>query len=185
MIVRIFRKLEILIDRASHFLLVLSGILVLLMAWIVTYGVVKRYAFHAPDPYTYELSTMFLLFCGVLAVAAVESLDRHVRNDILSSRFLERVQIVLLRIVFPFMALIFVVLLTWKSAGNALYALRIGQVSASPWAVPLAPIKFVIPVGYGLLCLVLIGKFCHGIAALKHGGKQDLHERSTDPADGL
>jgi len=167
---KIVHKLESLIDRASHFLLILSGILVLLMAWVVTYGVVKRYAFHAPDPYTYEISTMFLLFCGVLAVAAVENLDRHVRNDMLSSRFPKGVQLVLLRIIFPFFALIFVALLTWKSVGNALYALQIGQVSASPWAVPLAPIKFVIPIGYGLLCLILTGKFCRGLAQLK-GGK--------------
>jgi TRAP-type mannitol/chloroaromatic compound transport system permease small subunit len=167
LIPKIIRKFEYLIDRVSHFLLVLSGILVLLMAWIVTYGVIKRYAFHAPDPYTYELSTMFLLFCGVLAVAAVEKMDRHVRNDILSSRFPESVQLILLRITFPFFALLFVVILTWKSWSNALYALRIGQVSASPWAVPLAPIKFVIPLGYGLLCLVLIGKFCHGLAQFR------------------
>jgi TRAP-type mannitol/chloroaromatic compound transport system permease small subunit len=173
LITKIIHKLEFLIDRASHLLLILSGILVLLMAWIVTYGVIKRYAFHAPDPYTYELSTMFLLFCGVLAVAAVENMDRHVRNDILSSRFPEGVQLVLLKIIFPFLALLFVVLLTWKSGGNALYALRIGQVSASPWAVPLAPIKFVIPAGYGLLCLVLIGKICHGIARLTRGKDKD------------
>ncbi len=173
MIAKIAHKLEHLIGRASQFLLILSGILVLLMAWVVTYGVIKRYVFHAPDPYTYEISTMFLLFCGVLAVAAVEKMDRHVRNDMISSRFPEGVQRILLKIIFPFFALIFVVLLTWKSGGNALYALRIGQVSASPWAVPLAPIKFVIPVGYGLLCLVLIGKICHGITQFKTG-KQDL-----------
>ena len=44
-----------------------SGILIFLMAWLQTYGVTKRYIFHAPDPTAYELSTMFLLFCGVLA----------------------------------------------------------------------------------------------------------------------
>lgn len=173
MITKIFHKLDYLIDRASHLLLVMSGVLILLMAWVVTYGVIKRYAFHAPDPYTYEISTMFLLFCGVLAVAAVEKMDRHVRNDILSSRFPEGVQLILLKIIFPLLALLFVVLLTWKSCNNALYALRIGQVSASPWAVPLAPIKFVIPVGYGLLCLVLIGKFCQGLAQLKGRKKRN------------
>ena len=176
MITKVVNKLDYLVDRASHILLVLSGVLVLVMAWVVTYGVAKRYVFHAPDPYTYEISTMFLLFSGVLAVAAVERLDRHVRNDILAVRFSEGVQLIMLRIIFPFLALIFVVLLTWKSISNALYALRIGQVSASPWAVPLAPIKFVIPVGYGLLCLVLIGKFCQGLAQLKGRKNRDRIE---------
>lgn len=167
LITKVFKKLDYLIDRASHILLILSGVLVLIMAWVVSYGVVKRYAFHAPDPYTYEISTMFLLFCGVLAVAAVEKLERHVRNDILAVRFPEGMKLIVLKIIFPFLALLFCLLLTWKSVTNALYALQIGQVSSSPWAVPLAPIKFVIPVGYGLLCLVLFGKFCQGLAQLK------------------
>jgi TRAP-type mannitol/chloroaromatic compound transport system permease small subunit len=134
-----------------------------MMAWIESYGVIKRYAFHSPDPASYELSTMFLLFCGVLAVAGVERLDRHVRNDILSSRFPERMKVIVLQTIFPLMALIFCVVLTWKSVGNALYSLEIGQISQSPWAVPLAPIKFIIPVGYTLLCIVLLGKICRGI----------------------
>ncbi len=169
---RVIQKLDHWIGHASHLLMLLSGGLVLLMAWIETYGVIKRYAFHSPDPAAYELSTMFLLFCGVLAVAGVERLDRHVRNDMISSRFPERMKVILLKTIFPFMALIFCVVLTWKSVGNALYSLEIGQVSQSPWALPLAPIKFVIPVGYTLLCLVLLGKLCQGIVLLKGGKNQ-------------
>ena len=164
------QKLDHWMDRATLFLLLMSGIMILLMAWGETYGVVKRYVFHAPDPFAYELSTTFLLFCGVLAVAGVERLDRHVRNDLIASRFSQRVKVIALNVIFPFLALLFVAVLTWKSVGNALYSLDIGQVSQSTWRVPLTPIKFVIPLGYTLLCLVLIGKFCKGFALLK-GGK--------------
>lgn len=164
---RVIRKLDDGIGRISHLLMLVSGILILLMAWVETYGVVKRYVFHAPDPFAYELSTMFLLFCGVLAVAGVERLDRHVRNDLVASRFPERMKVIVLHTLFPLLALIFCSVLTWKSVGNALYALEIGQVTQSTWALPLAPIKFVIPLGYTLLCLVLLGKFCRGINMLK------------------
>ena len=167
MLMRVIRKLDHWIGRISHLLMLLSGILILLMAWVESYGVVKRYVFHDPDPAAYELSTMFLLFCGVLAVAGVERLDRHVRNDMLASRFPPRVKLILLNTIFPLMALIFCIVLTWKSVGNALYALEIGQVSKTSWALPLAPIKFVIPLGYTLLCLVLLSKFCRGINMLK------------------
>jgi TRAP-type mannitol/chloroaromatic compound transport system permease small subunit len=119
---------------------------------------------------------MFLLLCGILAVAGVERLDRNVRNDLISSRFPQRMEVIALKIIFPFLALLFVAVLMWKSVGNALYALRIGQISASPWAVPLAPIKFVIPAGYLLLCLVLIGKFIRGFASLKQGKKPGQEE---------
>jgi TRAP-type mannitol/chloroaromatic compound transport system permease small subunit len=103
------------------------------------------------------------LFCGVLAVAGVERLDRHVRNDLIASRFPERFKVIVIQTIFPLMALIFCVVLTWKSLGNALYALDIGQTTKTSWALPLAPIKFVIPLGYTLLCLVLLSKLCRGI----------------------
>jgi len=170
------QKLDHWLGRASHTLILISGILILLMAWVETYGVIKRYAFNAPDPLAYELSSMFLLFCGVLAVAGVERLDRHVRNDLVASRFPSRVKVIVLSIIFPFLSLIFCGVLTWKSLGNALYALEIGQVSQSPWALPLAPVKLVIPLGYTLLCLVLIRKFVQGIALLRGGKTADPTE---------
>jgi len=160
---RVIRKLDEGIGRISQWLMLVSGGLILLMAWIESYGVVKRYIFNNPDPAAYELSTMFLLFCGVLAVAGVERLDRHVRNDLIASRFPERFKVIVIQTIFPLMALIFCVVLTWKSLGNALYALDIGQTTKTSWALPLAPIKFVIPLSYTLLCLVLFSKLCRGI----------------------
>jgi len=174
---RVMQRLDHWIGRASLFLMLVSGVMILLMAWGETYGVVKRYVFRAPDPLAYELSTMLLLFCGVLAVAGVEWLDRHLRNDLVASRFPQRMQVIVLRTIFPLLALIFCAVLTWKSVGNALYALQIGQVTQSTWALPLAPIKFVIPLGYTLLCLVLIGKFCQGIALLRGGKGPDRTEQ--------
>jgi len=179
--IKVIQKLDHWLGRASHLLMLLSGILVLSMAWIESYGVVKRYVFHNPDPAAYELSTMFLLFCGVLAVAGVERLDRHVRNDMLASRFPERFKAIVIQTLFPLMALIFCAVLTWKSLGNALYALEIGQVSKTSWALPLAPIKFVIPLGYTLLCLVLLSKFCRGINNMLRGFKTQT--RTEEPKE--
>ena len=173
---RVVQKLDHWLGRTSLFLMLLSGIMILLMAWGETYGVVKRYAFHAPDPFAYELSTMLLLFCGVLAVAGVERLDRHVRNDLVASRFPQSMKFIALRVIFPLLALLFVAVLTWKSLGDAMYALEIGKVSQSTWRLPLAPVKFVIPFGYILLCLVLIGKFCQGIALLRGSKYRDQIE---------
>ena len=139
---------------------------------------VKRYIFDSPDSSAYELSTLFLLFCGVLAVAGVERLDQHVKNDILSSRFPPRVNSAVIETLFPLLALVFCAVLTWKSLDNAVYALQIGQVTQSPWALPLAPIKFVIPFGYGLLCLVLLSRFIHGVYGLTRKTDGDRPARS-------
>ena len=178
MFLRVMQKLDHWIGSVSQLLLIVSGVLILLMAWLQTYGVVKRYMFNAHDPLAYELSTMFLLFCGVLAVAGVEKLDQHVRNDIVASRFPSMMRLIVISIIFPLLALVFCGVLTWKSLGNALYALDIGQVSQSTWKLPLAPIKLVIPFGYTLLCLILIGKICRGIALLCGGKKQEQTEQS-------
>ena len=142
------QKLDHALGRVSLFFMLISGILVFLMAWIETYGVIKRYVFRSPDPFAYEISTMFLLFCGVLAVAGVEFLDRHVRNDLVASRFPTRMKDIVLGTIFPVLALIFCAVLTWKSLGDAIYTMQIGKVSQSTWKLPLAPIKFVIPFGY-------------------------------------
>ena len=167
------QKVDHWIGRVSHFLLIISGILILLMAFAQTYGVVQRYIFHAPDSFAYELSTLCLLFCGILAVAGVEKLDQHVMNDIISSHFPPSVKAIITGTIFPVLALIFCAVLTWKSMDNALYALKIGQVTQSPWALPLAPIKLAIPVCYILLCIVLISKIIHGIVLMKSGKKRN------------
>ena len=149
------------------------------MSLAQTYGVVKRYVFRSPDPLAYEMSTMFLLFCGVLAVAGVEWLGRNVKNDIISSRFPPRMRSIVIGIIFPVLALVFCVVLTWKSLDNALYALKIGQVTQSTWALPLAPIKLVIPFGYILLCLVLVVKIIQGFILSKNPNKSEQSDKAT------
>jgi TRAP-type mannitol/chloroaromatic compound transport system permease small subunit len=167
------KKLNEWLGGISQFLILVSGLMIMTMSFAQTYGVVKRYVFHAPDPFAYELSTMFLLFCGVLAVAGVEWLDRNVRNDIVSSRFPSTVRVIVINTVFPLLALVFCAVLTWKSLDNAIYALQIGQVTQSTWALPLAPIKLVIPFGYILLCLVLVAKIAKGIVLIRNPKKHD------------
>ena len=57
------------LERVSDLGLVISGILILVMSLLSTYGVGRRYLLHSPEPYSYELSTILLVACVVLAVA--------------------------------------------------------------------------------------------------------------------
>jgi len=61
------------------------------------------------------------------------------------------------------------VTVTWKSFTTSLYSLKIHEVSSSAWAVPLFPIKIVVPVGYALLVIVLLLKLAQGVAELASG----------------
>lgn len=164
---KIKRILNLLIGNLSHTFLVISGILIVLMALGATYGSIRRYAFNSPEPYSYELSSMFLLLSFVLAVAAVEKQNRFIRCDLLTRLFSENINTIILNIISPILGLLFFGVVIWQSWGDAWYAFQIGQTSSSSWPVPLFPIKIIIPIGYTLLCLVLAGRLYLGLASLK------------------
>ncbi len=164
------QKIDRILDRASNLFAVLSGIMILLMAFTATYGVLRRYLFKSPEPYSYELSTIFLLWTFVLAVAHLEKLDGHLRVDFFIVLLPERLRLLLLNIIGPLSGLVFCSVLTYEGLKVALYSLEIGERSMSIWAVPLFPIKIIIPLGYGLLCAVLLLKITRGFIYI-HGHK--------------
>ena len=166
------QTIDRIIEILSHAFLVLSGILIVIMMFSATYGVVRRYAFNSPEPYSYEISTMFLLFSFVFAISAVERLGRHIRVDFVSSHLPENAQHIIVNIIAPLMGLFFAFMLTWKGVEISLFSLKIGEVSSSSWREPLFPIKLMVPVGYTLLVLVLLARIYKGFAYLKGGAKK-------------
>ena len=166
MVKKIIQILDRTIERAGYYALLFSGILILLMSWLSTYGVARRYVLNSPEPYSYELSTIFLVACVVLAVAALQRRGRHLRVDFIASRFSGGVQDILINIVTPILALFYVVALAWQSWDCAWYSLKMGEISQSAWREPWWPTKMVVPIGTGLLCLVLIAQLCRGVTSL-------------------
>jgi TRAP-type mannitol/chloroaromatic compound transport system permease small subunit len=169
---KVIQILDRVIEHAGSIALLFSGILIFLMAWLSTYGVARRYALNSPEPYSYELSTIFLVACVIFAVAGVQQLGRHLRVDFISIHFSENVQDILLNIVVPILALFYVVLLTWQSWDAAWYSLQIGEISQSAWREPWWPTKMTVAVGGGLLCLALIAQLCHGVTSLVRRSKK-------------
>ncbi|MBN1190933.1 MAG: TRAP transporter small permease subunit [Dehalococcoidales bacterium] len=171
----IFLTIDRIIERVGDWGLVSSGILILLMSFLSTYAVSRRYIFHNPDSYSYELSTIFLTACAVLAVSGLQRYKRHLRVDFVANYFNPAVQTFLLDVLGPLLALVFVPIITWQSWNSALYSFNIGETSLSIWQEPLFPTKFVIPVSMFWLCLVLIAQLVRGITAtvrtIKTGGR--------------
>lgn len=160
-------KIDRVLERISNLFAVLSGVLVLLMAFTASYGVFRRYVFNSPEPYSYELSTMFLLWTFVLAIAYVEKLDGHLRVDFFVVLLPKKIRLFMLNVIGPLFGLVFCSVLTWEGWTVAMYSLEIGEKSMSVWAVPLFPVKIIIPVGYGLLCVVLVLKIIRGFLSLR------------------
>jgi TRAP-type C4-dicarboxylate transport system permease small subunit len=164
---KIKRSLDRWIKRINQVLVVFAGSLIVIMAFLATYGSFRRYIFNAPEPVSYELSKIFLLLSFVLAIAAVEMQDRFLRCDLLLERLPDNIRNIISNILSPILGIVFFGIITWISFSDSLRAFQIDQHSQSSWPVPLFPIKLMIPTGYGFLCLILLMRLFRGLLRLK------------------
>jgi TRAP-type mannitol/chloroaromatic compound transport system permease small subunit len=173
---RIILIADRIIEKISNWGLISSGILILIMAFLTTYGVGRRYLFNDPEPYSYELSTIFLTVCVVLAVSGLQRYKRHLRVDFIANYMSPKVQGILMDIVTPLLALVFVSIITWQSWEITMYSLSVGETSQSAWEEPLWPTKLTIPICMFWLCLVLLAQLIKGIKNLIRGVKPEQKE---------
>lgn len=161
---RVLQFLGSLLDRITRLSWLFSGALIVLMAFVTGYGVVMRYIFKNPDPYAYEISYIIMLACVVFSIAQTQRLGRHLRVDIFDRYIPERIRGIIMNIVTPVVGLFLCVPLVWKSWGQAWFALQSGQTTATT-GIPVFPMMLTIPIGTGLLCLVLIAQIVRYLAS--------------------
>jgi TRAP-type C4-dicarboxylate transport system permease small subunit len=164
---RVSQVLSSWVDRVVHFFWVFAGALITLMAFVTGYGVFTRYVLRNPDPYTYEIDSILMLACVVFAIAYTQKLGRHLRIDLLDRSLPETYRLVLLNVIGPTIGLIFCAVLTWKTWETAWSALQTGEVTRGTWVIPTFPIRIIVPIGTGLLCLVLLNQILRYIASPK------------------
>ena len=166
---KILRFLDKIIELLSNVAILFSGILLLAMGFNVTYGVISRYIFNSPSIYAIEMTKILMIPALVLAVSYVQRNGRHLKVDFLSSHFPKMAQHVLSEIAVPIMGLFVVYVLVWKGWASMVYSFQIHETSFAVWEEPLWPVRLTIPIGYGLLCLVMIGQLFKGIGRLFTG----------------
>ncbi len=184
MVKNVFAKLDRIIEQVGNWGLISAGVLILIMSFLSTYAVARRYIFHNPESYSYELSTIFLTACVVLAVSGLQRYKRHLRVDFVANYLHPTVQTVLLDIVGPLLALTYVGIITWQSWDNAMYSFGIGERSQSIWQEPLYPSKFVIPICMFWLCVVLLAQLIKGVIAVFKAGKAQGEKTKAAAASG-
>ena len=163
---KIGRLLDKTIDILSRGALLIGGLLLMAMAISVTYGVIARYAFRAPSIYAMDLTKILMIPALVLSVSYVQRYKRHLQVDFISTRLPERVRLIVLDLIVPLLSLFVGFILVWKGWESMAYSFSIHETSFSTWAEPLWPVKLTIPIGYGLLCLVIIGQLVQDFARL-------------------
>jgi len=157
----------------SKTFVIIAGIQLVLMVFTATYGVIMRYFFRAPEPISYEISTIFLLWTYVFAMPEVEKYDEHITSDIFTQFMPVKIRRFLKKIISPILGIVFCSMLTWKGWTAAMYSLKISEISTSVWAEPIYPVKIVIPICYALVVLVLISKFYNNILSYIHGNHEE------------
>ncbi len=176
MVKKIFLTIDRVIERVANWGLLISGILILLMGFLSTYAVIRRYVLHDPEPYSYELSTIFLTACVVMAIAGLQRAKRHLRVDFISNLFSLKAQDIFADVICPILALIYVGVIVWQSWEGTLYSFRVHETSQSVWQEPLWPTKLIVPVSMFWLCLVLIAQLVRGIRDLFKPGRAKTKE---------
>ncbi len=161
------QTLDNILERVVYYAIYVAGVITLLMALTTTFGVILRYAFNSPEHYSYEIGIFCLISSVSLALPYIQKQGRNLRVDFVSDRFPPRVQEALLNIFVPLIALSYLATLVWRSWGDAWYSLSISERTYSAWAPPVGPMKLFVPIGVGLLCIVLIAQLAHGLLALK------------------
>jgi TRAP-type mannitol/chloroaromatic compound transport system permease small subunit len=177
------QTLDKILDILSKGALLISGILLLAMAFNVTYGVLARYVFERPSVIAIELTKILMIPALVLAVSYVQRNERHLKVDFISSHFSPTIQLIMSQIAVPILGLFVGYVLVWKGWVSMAYSFRIHETSYASWQEPLWPVRLTIPIGYGLLCLIMIGQIVKGIGVLIRGKQkappENLEETTT------
>jgi TRAP-type C4-dicarboxylate transport system permease small subunit len=164
--IKIFEKVDHILERVTYYAIYVSGIITLFMACSTTYGVFTRYVLHRPEHFTYEIAIFCLISSVCLSLAYIQREGRNLRADYFSNRFQLRGQNIILNIFVPLVGLPYVLPLIWKSWQAAWYSLSIAERTYSAWAPPVGPIKLMIPIGMSLLSLILIAQLIQGFINL-------------------
>jgi len=153
---------------------ILAAALLVAMLGITCYDVFSRYFFNAPTKWSLELTVYLMIWLGYLAIAYVEKKERHVRVDLLISRFPPRT-LAIWEVATSFIFLIFICILIYYGTIFTLESFHAQERSWSMWRPLLWPTKIVIPVGGILLAVYLLRKIAGRIDYIR---RTDLYRGS-------
>jgi TRAP-type C4-dicarboxylate transport system permease small subunit len=142
------------------------GIMVIMMILTVM-DVVGRYFANRPIPGTTEL-TEYMMVCVVFSAGVWCAIKRrHVKVDLVVSRFTPRIQAIFDSITY-FLGLGVCAVITWQSFVESLAVRRLHMISLD-LSVPTYPFYWVLVLGCGLLCLVMITQLAENVVKAVKG----------------
>lgn len=147
------RQILSLIDSVSEWSGRLISGFIFLLAFLLLYDVIMRFAFNAPTIWCHELALHVFGAYAVLAGPYALLHGEHVKIDIIYNLFSKRGQAIIDTITYP-LFFMFIGLLFYYGYKIGMRSFDLRQtVSPSPWASPLWPVKLSIPLAAFLMLL--------------------------------
>ena len=142
----------------------------ILLGWVglMFLGTIARYVFRSPFLFQVDLVSVALVVFCTFCFSAIFLADEHIRVDLFTRLLPRRIQ----EILWLFSEGVFFgfsILIIYSSLGLISHALKVdSRMDVSN--IPTAPFLLCIPVGFGILALVIITDFCDRLLQMKKRG---------------
>ncbi|WP_420391500.1 TRAP transporter small permease subunit [Acuticoccus sp.] len=161
------------LDRAivtlSNLVMAVAGVALTLMMVHVTADVVGKYFFNAPVPMTLELvSAYYMVGVVFLPLMSVERINGNIQVELIAAVLPPLAQRLLDILAYVLSAGFFgaLTLYTWRVAVDKF---EVGEFIMGSYSVITWPSRFIVPVGAGLVSMLLVLKLVRAIARLARG----------------
>ena len=159
----------------ANLLALFAGGALIAMMLHINLDVAMRYIFSAPFANTIEIvSTYYIVAIVFLPLALVEVMDAHISVEIVAQMLPRRGAELLIACVAIVSAAYFAAF-TWRSLEDALQKYAAGEIALGNSQITVWPTRFYLPIGCGLIVLVLLNKAWRLFA-----GDSSVLDRATD-----
>lgn len=154
----------------TDFLTIIAGVTLLVMMLHISAEVVSRFFFNRPLPATIAIvSDYYMVIAAFIPLALCQKRDAHISVEVVMQLFPQTVQRHAYRWAWLYSAAVFG-LLTWTSwiqaetkRASGSYVMELGV------KVPIWPGYYALPIGFGLITLVLVYQFVVYLTGSKSG----------------
>jgi len=141
---------------------------------VVTYGVVKRYVFNAPELWPYEVAIMLGSAVYILGLSYTHRYNAHVRVDVIYSHLSPKLRGLIDVLGSLLLFLPIMILVTYASATWAWDAWVIDErMAETGWYPPAAPLRTIVALGFFILALQGVAQFVRALHLLRRNKPYD------------
>jgi len=133
---------------------------------VLMFEAISRTFFNAPHIWSVESAQFIMAAYYLLGGAYTLLVGEHVRLDLLYTKWSTKKKAFIDAITF-FVALVYLIILTYGGWQGLTYAIKYKQVTYSAWAPQVTPIKIIMEIGIVLMLLQLIAEFIKDLATIK------------------